>query len=75
MVFPTHQPTLVLISGFFSNFWSKSMWLGPKINLVFIDDNSLRKFQNFLQKGAEWQTFSGHKKVTKISSIELSLKF
>lgn len=52
--------------AFFQIFEVRVCDKGPKINLVFIDDNSLRNFQNFLQKGAEWQTFRGNQKVMKI---------
>lgn len=51
--------------AFFSIFEVRVCDKHPKINLVFNDDNSLRKFQNFLQKGAEWQTFRGNQKVMK----------
>jgi hypothetical protein len=50
MVFPTHQPTLVLISGFFQIFEVKVCDKHPKINLVFIDDNSFKFFKFFSKK-------------------------
>jgi hypothetical protein len=76
MVFPTDQPTLVLISGFFSIFWSKSMWLASQDKFSIYWWQFFEKFsKNFSKKEQRDELLGAIKKWWKISSIELSLNF